>query len=158
MTRTILIGILTLSVMFGTATVLGAQPAGTDLTPLFRDAGVAVDRLQVFEIAGIVLIRGRAASEADAEQLGRHAKGLGYERVANLVQIVRHDDQAIVRAAEMELARHRALDGCRFSVESHKGVIRVAGWVQHELQKDVAVQVLRSIDGVQSVETQLQKF
>jgi osmotically-inducible protein OsmY len=158
MTRTIAIAVIAISIMFGTLPALAAQPAGTNITPLFHDAGASVERLQVYEIAGIVIIRGRAASDSDAEQLGRHAKALGYERVANLVQIVRHDDQAIARAAEMELARHRALDGCRFTVESNRGVIRVAGWVRHELQKDVAVQVLRSIDGVQSVETQLQKF
>ena len=135
-----------------------AAPEATNLTPAFRDAGTTVDRLEVYEIAGIVIIRGRAVSQADAERLSHHARGLGYDRVANLVQIVRHDDDAIARAAEMELSRHRSLDGCRFSVQSNGGVLRVAGFVQHELQKDVAVQVLRSIDGVQSIETQLKKF
>jgi osmotically-inducible protein OsmY len=158
MARTIAVSIIGLSLIFGTLPAMASQPAGTDLTPLFHDAGASVERLQVYEIAGIVIIRGRVAAESDAAQLGRHAKALGYERVANLVQIVRHDDQAIARAAEMELARHRALDGCRFTVESHRGVIRVAGWVRHELQKDVALQVLRSINGVQSVESQLEKF
>ena len=53
---------------------------------------------------------------------------------------------------------HRSLDGCHFRVTSDKGVVKVSGRVTHELQKDVALQVVRSIDGVQSVEVTLDKF
>lgn len=135
-----------------------ATPQTNDLTSSFRGAGAAVDRLQVYEIAGIVIIRGRAADKAQAEALNQYATSLGYTRVANLIQIVKHEDEAIARAAERELTVHRALDGCQFRVSSDKGVIRVAGRVRHELQKDVAIQVLRTIDGVQSVEATLDKF
>ena len=41
-----------------------ATPQTTDLTPTFRGANSAVDRLQVYEISGIVIIRGRAAVPA----------------------------------------------------------------------------------------------
>jgi hypothetical protein len=34
----------------------------------------------------------------------------------------------------------------------------VAGTVSHELQKDVAAQILRSIDGVRGIEMNLDKF
>ena len=64
----------------------------------------------------------------------------------------------IARAAERELTVHRALDGCQFRVSSDKGVVRLAGRVRHELQKDVAIALLRTIDGVQSVESTLTKF
>jgi osmotically-inducible protein OsmY len=135
-----------------------ATPQTTDITNTFRGAGAAVDRLQVYEIAGIVIIRGRVAEKAHAEALNVHAQTLGYNRVANLIQIVKHDDQLIARAAERELSVHRALDGCKFSVSSDRGIVKVSGQVSHELQKDVAMQVLRSIDGVQSVEVSLDKF
>lgn len=135
-----------------------AAPQTNDLTPTFLQAGAAVDRLQVSEIAGIVIIRGRVADKAQAEALNHYATSLGYTRVANLVQIVKHEDEAIARAAERELTVHRALDGCRFSVSSDKGVIKLAGRVRHELQKDVAIQLLRTIDGVQSVESTLNRF
>jgi osmotically-inducible protein OsmY len=135
-----------------------AAPQTNDLTPTFRRAGAVVDRLQVSEIAGIVIIRGRVADKAQAEALNQYAASLGYTRVANLVQIVKHEDEAIARAAERELTVHRALDGCQFSVSSDKGVIKLAGRVRHELQKDVAIQLLRTIDGVQSVESTLNRF
>ncbi len=137
---------------------LAETPNTTDLTNAFRGAGAAVDRLQVYEIAGIVIIRGRAADKAEAELLNQYAQTLGYARVANLIQIVKHEDELIARRAERELSVHRALDGCQFRVSSQKGVLRVSGSVAHELQKDVAAQVLRSIDGVQSVEMALDKF
>ena len=133
-------------------------PQTTDLTNTFRGAGAAVDRLQVYELAGIVVIRGRVADKAEAEILNQYAQTLGYTRVANLIQIVKHEDALIARKAERELSVHRALDGCQFRVTSNRGVVKVSGSVAHELQKDVAMQVLRSIDGVQSVEVTLDKF
>jgi len=159
MMRTIRSTVAIAAILFAIAPAALADSAEPiDLTDTFRDAGAAVDRLQVYEIAGIVLIRGRAASKADAEAVGTYATSLGYIRVANLIQIAAHDDVQIARAAERELSVHRALDGCRFRVSSLKGVLHLAGSVRHELQKDVAAQVLRSINGVRSVEMNLDKF
>ena len=45
----------------------------------------------------------------------------------------------------------RALDGCSLRVDSQKGVLTVVGKVASPLQKDVAIGVLRNIDGVRSV-------
>ena len=135
-----------------------AVPQTRDLTPNFINAGASIDRLQVYEIAGIVIIRGRAVDKAQAEEVGRVAQSLGYERVANLVQIVENRDAELARAAEVELSVNRSLDGCKFRVTSDDGVIRVAGEVKHELQKDVAMQVLRSIDGARAVEVTLNRF
>lgn len=148
---------LSLILAAGTA-VAAPAPEPKNLTEQFRAAGAAIERLQVYELAGIVIIRGRAAEPAAAEAVGRFAQSLGHDRVANLIQIVEHRDAEIVRAAEVELSVHRALDGCRFVVRSDKGVLHVAGRVRHELQKDVAVQVLRNIDGVRGVELDLEKF
>ena len=159
MMRTIIkaVTIAAIVVVMGPA-ASAATPQTTDLTNTFRGAGAAVDRLQVYEIAGIVIIRGRALDTAEAEILNQYAQTLGYSRVANLIQIVKHEDALIARKAERELSVHRALDGCHFSVTSDKGVVKLSGSVAHELQKDVAMQVLRSIDGVQSVEMTLNKF
>jgi osmotically-inducible protein OsmY len=154
-TLTALVGVLAIAM---TLPVSAATPQTTDLTAQFRGAGAAVDRLQVYEIAGIVIIRGRAADKGEAELLNEHAQTLGYNRVANLIQIVKHEDAMLARKAERELSVHRALDGCQFRVTSDKGVVKVSGRVAHELQKDVALAVLRSIDGVQSVEVTLDKF
>lgn len=144
--------------ILATPAALAATPQTNDITAQFRATGATVDRLQVYEVSGIVIIRGRAADKAQAELIGQHAATLGYTRVANLIQIIENQDAEMTRAAERELTIHRSLDGCRFSVIADKGVIRVAGQVRHELQKDVAMQVLRSIDGVKSVEANLNRF
>jgi osmotically-inducible protein OsmY len=130
----------------------------TDLTPQFRAAGVAIKDLKAFEIGGVVILRGHAVDRATAEAAGRAAQELGYARVANLVQVVpRADDAAIERIAERELATHRSLDGCTFHIDSQQGVVYVQGQVSHELQKDMAVELLRNIDGVKAVHADLQK-
>jgi osmotically-inducible protein OsmY len=144
-----------------TTTVWAADaPRANDLTQAFRDAGaVSIEKLQVVEIGGIVLIRGRADEKAQAEEIGLLARRLGHERVANLIQVIEApDDALIVRNAERELTVHRSLDGCRFQVASSKGVLSVNGSVRHELQKDVAVQVLRNVEGVREVKLDLARF
>lgn len=159
MMRTILtaVAIAVFTVAFAPVGV-AATPEVNDLTGRFQSAGASLDRLQVYEIAGIVIIRGRAADEAQAAAIGRLAQSLGYSRVANLVQVVEHRDAELKRAAEVELAVNRSLDGCKFRVTADKGIVRVAGVVRHELQKDVAMQVLRSLDGARSVEVDLDRF
>ena len=145
------------AIILTTPAAIAATPT-TDLTNTFRGANAAVSQLQVYEISGIVIIRGRTKDKAQAEVLSEYARSLGYQRIANLVATTTHDDATITRRAEVELTVHRALDGCRFRVRSEEGVIHVAGQVRHELQKDVAMQVLRNIDGVQSVDMKLDKF
>jgi osmotically-inducible protein OsmY len=154
-TNTVAIAALVLAIA---PAAFAANPEAVDLTNTFRTAGASIDRLQVYEIGGVVIIRGRANDQVQAQELGRLATSLGYTRVANLVQIAENHDVEITRTAERELTVHRSLDGCHFRVSSDKGIVHVAGSVRHELQKDVAVQVLRNIDGVRAVEIELTRF
>ena len=136
----------------------GTVPQPTDLTAQFRTAGVVCDRLQAFEIGGVVVIRGRTYDRASAEYAGQVAQNLGYKRVANLVQVMdRPDDAAIERMAERVLCIHPSLNGAKLHVESRHGVVRVGGMVTHELQKDVALRLLRNIDGVVEVHSDLKR-
>ena len=151
-----------LAVFLATA-AMTAKPASApqpmDLTPQFRAAGLAIDRLQVYEIGGVVLIRGRARDRSMVEEAGRFAESLGYSRIANLLQVVSPpNDAAIERFAERELSTHRSLDGCTFHVDSEKGIVRLAGRVRHELQKDYAIELLRNIDGVREIHADLQHY
>lgn len=136
-----------------------AQPKTTDITAsVVGQSPLAIDELRIVEIGGIVVIRGRADSAAKAEAANVAVKQMGYERVANLVQIVETpDDDAIERRAERALAAQRSLDGCDFQLDSQGGVLRVAGRVQYELQKDMASQILRSVEGVKLVKNDLQR-
>lgn len=159
MMRTVTAAAVFAAILLTTQPLSAATPQTSDLTNQFRGAAVGIDRLQVYELAGIVILRGRTADKAAAEQLGILARERGYARVANLIQIVEpEDDQAIQRAAERELTVARSLDGCRFRVESNNGVVNLAGSVRHELQKDVAIQILRAIDGVREVRVNLERF
>jgi osmotically-inducible protein OsmY len=158
MNRTALAAVLVLALgSFDAAYAASAKdPGTTDLTAQFRAAGADAEELQVSEVGGIVIIRGRTLDRVKAENAGRIAQTLGYARVANLVQITEPaDDAAIQRRAERELAIHRSLDGCSFRVQSTQGVVRIAGHVHSELQKDVALQLLRNVDGVREVHSSL---
>jgi osmotically-inducible protein OsmY len=133
-----------------------AQSEPIDLTAVFRSSGVDIPNLQVSEINGIVLIRGTSADRAKVENAGTVAKNLGYQRVANLIGLVgTTKDVDIVRFAESNLVRQRSLEGCRFYLDSLNGVVRIGGSVYQELQKDVAIDVLRKIDGVKEVHSTL---
>jgi osmotically-inducible protein OsmY len=154
-----IVAVLAAVIILTSPAASAATPQATDLTPQFVNAGLAIDKLQAFEIGGIVVLRGRTGDKLAAEEAGRLAQTLGHLRVANLIQVVAEpDDRAIERIAERELTIHRTLDGTRFSVESDGGVLRITGQVRHELQKDVAIQLLRGIDGVKEVRSQLTRF
>ena len=132
------------------------QPQTTDLTQMFRGGGVVVDDLRVVEIGGIVVIRGRATDKAQAEQAGAFAAANGFRRVANLVQLVESVDDAVIeRAAERALSLDRSFDDCKFRIASRGGVVHLGGQVHEELQKDLAVRLIRDIYGVKSVQADL---
>jgi osmotically-inducible protein OsmY len=158
----------TIAKHFGAATVaallfmalpaVAEQPKVNDITPALVQAGAHVDNLRAVEIGGIVVLRGRTADQVAAVQVATLAQGLGYARVANLIQITQPvDDIAIERLAERQLGLSRGLEGCKFHIDSENGVVQLNGTVQYELQKDMAVRLVRSIDGVRSVQSTLQK-
>ena len=129
-----------------------------DLTSKFQAAGLKVAGLRAIEVGGVVVLRGKAEDAASAAAAGTLARSLGYTRVANLIQVIEPpDDQAIERLAERELGLHRSLDGCQFRIDSDHGVVHLAGKVQYELQKDLAINVVRQVDGVREVRADLQR-
>ena len=155
MTRTISnhLGATAVAVLLFAALPLRAEsPKVNDITASLIEAGAKVEGLRALEVGGIVVIRGRTDDRAAAEQAATLAQGLGYARVANLIQVlVPADDTAIERLAERQLGLSRSLDGCQIHVDSDNGVVRLNGTVRSELQKDVAIQLVRMIYGVKSV-------
>jgi|SRR6266850_586241 len=134
------------------------EPAANDITAKFVAAGVEVPDLRAVEVGGIVVLRGNAASQVEAERAGQIARDLGYARVANLVRVTEPaDDANIQRLAERELSRHRGLDGSSIRVKSVRGIVNLAGRVSQELQKDMAITLIRNIDGVRGVTSNLQR-
>jgi osmotically-inducible protein OsmY len=126
--------------------------ASVDITPQLQHAGLDIDNLRGIEVGGIVILRGQALDATNAALAGAYATQLGYTRVANLIQVTTPpDDAAIERTAERKLGLQRALDGCNLHVDSNHGIVTVAGKVNSELQKDVALDIVRNIDGVRQV-------
>jgi osmotically-inducible protein OsmY len=134
------------------------QPSALDLTPQLVTAGVTVEGLRAVEVGGVVVLRGRTTDRAAAEQAATVAQSLGYARVANLIQVFQApDDARIERAVERELSVHRGLDGTQIAVDSTNGIVRLTGKVYSELQKDMAVNVVKGVDGVRAVHASLQR-
>ena len=143
-------------------TVVPASAAAPEpprnITAQFAGASLPVETLQAFEVGGIVVLRGRTPLRSAAEAAGQYAQRLGYTRVANLIQVIESpNDVTIRRDAERELAIHPSLDGSRISVESENGIVYLRGSVQHPMQKDMAVAVLRNVDGVREIRDQLER-
>ena len=126
--------------------------ASVDITPQLQRSGVDIDGLRGIEVGGIVILRGKAADAGTAALAGAYVTQLGYTRVANLIEVVEPpDDAKIERTAERRLGLQRSLDGCNLHVDSNRGVVTVQGRVNSELQKDVALDIVRNIDGVRVV-------
>jgi len=124
-----------------------------DLIGALRKAGLPVRNLLVRTVADITVLRGDAPDAETITKAGQIARQLGAQRVANLIHVpTALDDNAIRIAAERQLARSRALDGCRFAVSCNRGVLKVNGIVQSDLQADAARTLLNSVPGVQRVE------
>ena len=129
-----------------------AQVEAINLTGAFLAGGIEIDQLAVYKISDIVLIRGRTSDVEAAAEAGRFAAKLGYARIANLIVIVPAlGDREIERLAERRLDMSRNLAGCTFRITSLKGIVTIRGTVRREAQKDVAIGLLRKIDGVKSV-------
>jgi len=143
--------IVTAALLFAVPAIAADTAQANDVTAQFASATLPIDHFRAVEIGGIVVLRGDALNSDDALRAGDFAKTLGYARVANLVRVIDPpDDVAIERYAERQLAT-RQLDGCRFRVNSDRGVVHVTGTVKYELQKDLAISLLRTIDGVREV-------
>ncbi len=133
-----------------------AQTDAVDLTATFIDGGVTIDRLLVYQIGGIVLIRGRTDNPDMAAEAGRFATGRGYRRVANMIEInTAIGDKGIERLARNRLEMARDLAGCRFQLTSVDGVISLRGQIAREFQRDFAIRLVGRIDGVKSVQSTL---
>lgn len=123
-----------------------------------QQANVDVQSITAKNVGGIIVLRG-TADPASAQRAVSAINGLGFTRVANLIQPARPiDDESIRREAERSLANSRSLDGCTLNVSCNNGVLRVRGTVQSELQQDAARLVLRSVRGAKEVHVELSKL
>ncbi len=127
-----------------------------DLTASFVAGGVTIERLLVYQVGDIVLIRGRTGDPAMAAEASLFAVRSGYRRVANLIEILPEiGDDGIETLARHRLEMSRELAGCTFQIDSQNGIVRLDGRVRHEIQKGFAVHLIGKIDGVKAVRSAL---
>jgi osmotically-inducible protein OsmY len=156
--RSTLLSLVAVALLFPFAAF--AETNVIDLTAAFIKNGVVIDGLAVSQISDIVLICGKTNDRTKAEEASRIATSLGYHRVANLI-VVRDDvtaDAAIVYTGQRRLELEPALEGCRFRVDSTRGVIRLTGRVHRDAQADLAVKILSRIDGVKAIHPDLARL
>jgi osmotically-inducible protein OsmY len=137
-----------------------AQTNVIDLTAAFIKNGVVIDELAVSQIKDIVVICGKTSDRTKAEEASRIATTLGYHRVANLIVIVNDAtaDAAIVYTGQRRLELEPALEGCKFRVDSNRGVVRLTGSVHRDVQSDLAVSILSRIEGVKAIHPELARL
>ena len=154
-TKSTFMGAAVLAALVAFPAVSKANDTATvDITPQLQRSGLDIDHLRGIEVGGIVILRGRSVDAATAARAGEYVQQLGYARIANLIEVVAPPDDAnIRRTAERELAMQRSLDGCNIRVESQRGIVTIAGKVNSPLQRDVAMDIVRNIDGVRGVKS-----
>lgn len=156
--RATLLSLVVATIVFPFAAFAQSEPI--DLTATFVRNGAVIEDLAAFQIGGIVVIRGKTGDRTRAEEAGRIATTLGYHRVANLIAVVddAKADAAIMYIAQRRLDLEPALVGCRFRVDSNRGVIRLTGHVHRDAQGDLAIAILSRIDGVKVIHPDLARL
>jgi len=129
-----------------------AAMAATTDTLHSRLSNLGIRSINIAQVGEILIVRGKTTDPTLVPRAREIATLMGHKRVANLVQFVATpDDDAIARAVERQLSLTRSLEGTRLSVDSNEGVVRVAGTVRSELQKELARSLALDVDGVRSV-------
>lgn len=141
------------------AAAAAGEPSAETLRAALQDAALPIQKLEVRQLDGIFLIRGKTSDRTCPARAAEIAHSLGITRVANLVRIdLRSSDEEITRIAERRLSASPDLEGCRFGVRSKEGVLQIHGTIYSDLQRETATRTVKDIEGVVDVQTNLTKL
>ncbi len=146
-----------------TDTVDDSVIAATIKASLLDHRHTSGTRINVDSYGGVVQLSGFARSEAEKTAATRVAAGVsGVKKVVNNVAVApatsmgtRLDDSLVtgkVKAALMDAADVKSL---QINVETHDGVVQLAGFVASAAMKDKAGRITAGIEGVKGVENVL---
>lgn len=130
--------------------------AAPSASQALQDAGIQIADLNVQQIEAITIVRGNVTSAAERDRIAPVLALAGYQRVANMVQVVGSpNDLAIARAAERELSRKGVLEGSNLRVSCKNGVVVLGGAVRSANQRQLALDTIHHLSGVRAVRADL---
>lgn len=172
---TIAIAVLAMGTMAACAPTRTTKSAGEQIddssltakvkTALARDSATSVYRVDVETFRGDVQLNGFVDSAETKAQAGRIAKGVeGVKSVSNNLKVGEGDrsagtvvdDSVITAKVKTALASDPVVAAHQVNVETHGGVVQLAGFVDNSDQKQKASEVTRRIAGVKQVDNQLE--
>jgi hyperosmotically inducible periplasmic protein len=131
---------------------------------VLSDVGTAGTDVNVDTVRGVVTLHGTVASEADKKTAENAAKGLdGVKEVRNLLQVpakdgkeVAESDEKIRESIEAKLAADTGVKNASIEVQSvNDGTVLLAGEAPDSMTHLRAVEIARSVPGVQKVATEV---
>ncbi|MBT1070342.1 BON domain-containing protein [Pelotalea chapellei] len=156
---------LLLSSMLNTPCCLSAaqEPADQSLTDAVEDK-IAVDRfvplsrINIKTLSGIVTLTGTVNTIVEKERALRLAQTVrGVKSVINTIRVtpVRRTDAEIQNDVSMLISRNPALAARRLTVETNNAIVEVSGDVQSWPERDIAIKLAKSVNGVKEVRDKL---
>jgi osmotically-inducible protein OsmY len=117
--------------------------------------------------AGVVTLRGKAASQAQKDLTAEYAKDVeGVKEVTNEMTVSKTskkketvgekiDDASITAQAKMTLLYHRSTSALKTSVSTKKGVVTLSGKAANEAELNLAAKLVADVNGVKSVKNDM---
>jgi len=127
---------------------------------LFSNSQTPSGHINVETYKGIVLLSGFVDSQAQKDAAGETAKGVsGVNQVRNAVLVMpptgwgaRLDDSMLTGRVKSALIDHKGVSSGEINVESHSGVVQLAGFVRDDAMRKTALEVAAAVTGVARVE------
>lgn len=131
---------------------------------LIADTGVAGSDVKVETRNGEVQLSGVVKSQAQADRAVQIARGMdGVKDVKNNMTVKtdtasaggKIDDTVVTTKVKSALLADPDIKSADIGVVTQNGVVQLSGFVESEKQRSRAVEVARSVDGVQNVASEL---
>ena len=150
-------------------TTVGTQIDDTVVTTKVKSALVADPEVKGFDIKvetrkGEVQLSGLVESQAQVDRALTVARGVeGVMRVENHMTLksgsatvgTTIDDSIVTTKVKTALLADKSVKGSDISVITSRGLVQLSGYVDNQSQMDRAVEVARTVEGVQSVDNKM---
>jgi len=166
--------VLMMAALAGCAETKDATVTGTVKTKLAADDQVKAGEIRVESANGVVTLTGNIDSQAAKDralQIARETKGV--VQVKDMISVregsaqgdapspdrtlgERVDDAGITSRVKHRLLEDPAVRGLKIDVDTREGVVYLTGSIPGDAERDKAVQIARSTEGVRDVQANFQ--